>query len=380
MFVIVERNAHVMAGHEHSQLAAIRAMVPKVPCELLQAKETDGAANAILSSDRSIRHSADDALRQDIAALAIWVSAKGESEVVIIVPNANAYEVRLALALIEAVESKPVFVLRLLRPEDIGSLDAMELDLVRRAKAAGNLQFHTETIELTAYLHSVYDLEAPDNFLLPCTLSPTDHLQPSARHDDGEYHVGFLGVPRSEKGRNLMPEILRSVSDLVRDGGQPVRFIMQRAPRSSLRLAPYLYEARCNWAVRRCSKVSISWQDAGLSDEAFRQIFADLDLLLLPYKRGAYAQRGSGMIVDAVLAGVPVLHTRGLAMKHLLEFTGAAAETPQEFADHITRLSTSDAVDQHQLAKARDFLIEQFERTRKLLVSLVDGQAGQAAN
>lgn len=176
-----------------------------------------------------------------------------------------------------------------------------------------------------------------------------------------------------------MPNILRAVSDRAADSNPPIRFVMQRAPRPSLRLTLWLYESRCNWAVRRCGSVSIFWQDACLSDEPFRQTLAGLDLLLMPYKPSPCAQLRSGMIVNAALAGVPALHTKGLGIKKLLQLTRAAAETPHEFANHIARLSTLDAVDQDQPAAAREFLIEQFKRTRKLLVSLVDDPTAQAA-
>lgn len=110
--------------------------MPDLPCELLWSKL---AGNATLSADRSVRNGADDALRLDTAALSSWVSARGYNFLIILVPYANAFEVRFSLVLIKVLERTSVLVIQLLRPEDIGSLDATERVLVRHATAAGDL-------------------------------------------------------------------------------------------------------------------------------------------------------------------------------------------------------------------------------------------------
>ena len=379
MFVILERNAHVVSGHEHSQLLAIRSMAPDVDYKLLQAKEAGETENAILCSDRETKKNPVESLEQDVAAVSNYLNAQREDDVVVIVPNAGAFEVRLALELLQAVARTPLFVLRLLRPGDVDALDDAEREQLRRQIASGHVQLHTETVELTHFLNETHGMQAEDNFLLPCTLNPDVEVNRQRRGAGDPFRVGFLGVPRSEKGRRMMPAVLAAVAKTVSQTDPPVQFVMQRAPRSSLRLTPYVYEARCNWAVSRNSAVSIAWKSANLSDDDFRETFVNLDMLLLPYNRKAYAHRGSGMIIDGVLAGVPVLHSKGMAMANVLKHAGFAAETPEDFAQQIARFSKPGAEDGFQPAAAREHLFAQFDRTRILLTSLAERQGECAA-
>ena len=372
MFVVIERNAHFVGGHEHSQLAAMQAMVPDTRFELLQAEGVD-ARNAILASDREVRKEPDASLRQDISAVSSYLQSAAEKQLTIIVPNANAYEVRLVLALIPSAADGVRFVLRLLRPEDIGSLDEKEIDALRQATVNGEVGLHTETVELKDFLLRTYDVQAEDNFLLPCTLNPD--FDSSGKQDDqsGPYLVGFLGVPRREKGRKMIPQILQAIRELLPDNHRPIQLIMQRPRRSGLKLAPWIYEMRCNRAAGRTERLSISWKGASLSDDEFRKLFTELDLLLLPYDINAYAHRGSGMIIDSVLAGVPCLHTKGMAMANFLKPTGSSSETATDFGREIVRLAGSGPREASDVADAREYLLGQLERTRKLLVGLDSG-------
>ena len=142
------------------------------------------------------------------------------------------------------------------------------------------------------------------------------------------------------------------------------------------------YLLACNRAARGASRLRLHWTESALEDGAFRELVCQQDALILPYDREAYAHRGSGMVQDGILAGVPVVHSKGIGMKHLLRHTGIAASTPEEFADAIVSLAGRTSPTLSDIAAARDVLRQEFARTKDMLTQLsaqgVDGGAQSA--
>ena len=71
--------------------------------------------------------------------------------------------------------------------------------------------------------------------------------------------------------------------------------------------------------------------DGPLTPEAYGELFRQADILLLPYRSGAYAERSSGILMEAIVAGTPSVVTRGAWMEAVL-----AAGSPQDPAGVVT--------------------------------------------
>ena len=79
--------------------------------------------------------------------------------------------------------------------------------------------------------------------------------------------------------------------------------------------------------------------DAKLSDQAFVDAVYGVDILLIPYDLKAYQCRGSGMIIDGVLAKKPIIYTDGIGMEEFLRFGNAETATNiLEFAPKIMKV------------------------------------------
>lgn len=382
MLLIIERMAHLKSGHEHTQLAAIREMIPHAEVRLLSAVANDGSdPGAILSTRRAARKKPEASLDFDVAAITRHLLRLNRDRACVVIPNANAFEIRFALRLLETQEGRVFCCLRVLRPEAVSLLPRTTLARLRQAILAGALSLHTETVELKYYLQEHYDLSAEDDFLLPCSIDP--RRVPPARDSQTQssFRVGFLGAPRREKGAHEIPGILKALAQTIDSVGRPVVFTLQKPKFSRLRLSPAHYMISCNLAVRRAKNLSIDWQEGGLPEAGFCKVIESQDMLLLPYRLDAYRYRGSGMVVDGVLAGLPILCTKGIAMKHLLSSTGTEAASPEEFARGILDLLNARPFAEKKISAARTLLQTELDRTRALFSRLValDGNKGERA-
>lgn len=369
--MIVERQAHVDTGHEHTQLAAIRAMVPQAELRLISAArggQTD--PGAILSARRATKKAAARSLEHDIAALKRYVAGGPSSSVTLVIPSANGFEVRLVLGLLDALSAHARFSLRFLRPEDVDILSNEEIAKVRKATEEGRVTLHTETEELKTYIWNTHHLKSEDDFLLPCNVDPEGLKTPRAKPVDSAYRIGFLGLPRREKGARLLPGILQEVASLRLS--REVVFSLQKPTPSGLKLSPRHYVWACNRAVKRKRGVAINWLKESLSDDEYREVLGSQDLLLLPYLPSSYAYRGSGVIIDGVLSGTPILHSKGIGMGQFLQHNAYPAESAEEFAHTIERLVDAPLPLHDSVIAARRSVTDQLKRTKELFATMAE--------
>lgn len=164
----------------------------------------------------------------------------------------------------------------------------------------------------------------------PFTVLPLPHTHlPVSRQDSGTLQISYLGDARHEKGYHFLPAIVRSVHP---ECGDRVRFVVQ----SNFGIPggePGIAEARAE--LKSHSEKSVTVIEQALSSDEYRKTLCRSDLLLLLYEPERYRMRSSGVLIEALAAGIPVLVQAGswlarqltpLREAHLREYRAQADE------------------------------------------------------
>ena len=189
------------------------------------------------------------------------------------------------------------------------------------------LRFWTDTEALAAQYR---DLGCPEIGVLPIPHG-LDALPVRTRPAERILTLAYLGEARGDKGFHLLPGLVEALADDYLATGR-VRFLIQ---------ANYGFsreEALMAQAKVRLARFPDSWVhliEAPLDVAAFAQALLSTDLLLLPYDPDTYRRRSSGLLVQAMVAGIPTVVPAG---------TWLAAEAPEgacaEFADSASLIDT----------------------------------------
>ncbi len=107
--------------------------------------------------------------------------------------------------------------------------------------------------------------------------------------------VGVLGGARREKGSHLLPAIVEACRRRT-----PVDFVLQL---NNELLAEDEFAA----LVALARETGVNAAHGALDRDAYIGLLAQCDLVLLPYERRPYRQRQSGILSEAVLAGLPAV-------------------------------------------------------------------------
>ena len=121
----------------------------------------------------------------------------------------------------------------------------------------------------------------------------------------------YLGDARHEKGYQLLPQIIdRMWADYAETNR--VRFVIQSdchlRPAAAGKQHP-VYESRM--ALGRLPPEKVTLIDAPLESSEFCRQTLQSDIGLLPYERSSYAVRCSGIFVDLLTIGVPMVVPAG---------------------------------------------------------------------
>jgi glycosyltransferase involved in cell wall biosynthesis len=127
------------------------------------------------------------------------------------------------------------------------------------------------------------------------------------------FHILSLGNPRAEKG---FCELLDAIEILeTHPTAQRINFTIQAHEASA-------GAGRCLRRFRRDAHPGVSFVDKPLGSSEYHALIATSNLIVLPYHRREYCARTSGIFLEAVLSGKPVLVTRGTWMQDLLQEYG----------------------------------------------------------
>jgi hypothetical protein len=173
----------------------------------------------------------------------------------------------------------------------------------------GRAVIFTDTDELTSQYNRLFD----DVRTLPV---PAETLPPPTRDRTSEkpLTLGYLGDARDEKGFALLPDMLNSVGEL--DDRVSVKLLSQAyVPKRSadVRMLKAIELLR----LRTPHKVELA--EGALSTEDYRDLIERMDVILVPYDRGNYAARSSGVFMEAVCARRPAIVTAGTWMARILD-------------------------------------------------------------
>jgi len=161
----------------------------------------------------------------------------------------------------------------------------------------------------------------------------------------GSFRIATLGTGRSDKGYQRLRPIAEAALQLGL-GGDRVDFRIQAATQSQLQME--------NKALAFMPNVTLL--PGQLEPDQYNHELRTCHAVLMPYDPHAYLTRGSGVIVDALMEGAPILISDGIALSSSVAAgNGLVASDPQTFACAIFQMR-----DQYeQFAKAA---LEEAER------------------
>jgi glycosyltransferase involved in cell wall biosynthesis len=189
--------------------------------------------------------------------------------------------------------------------------------LVRSLSAGRNgsrIRFATETEQLTNCLS---DLSGARFETMPQPVEP-DPRRPAAEpveRKSRQLTIGSFGPPREEKGSHLL--IMAIAKILEEDELENSRFIVQ-----------WTQDFRCENGD--LAKIPVELRESDrfhaikhyFEPGEYEDILADTDAIVLPYGAN-YNLRGSRVLIDALVRGLPVAVTKGSSMQTLAESYGS---------------------------------------------------------
>ncbi|MBP1843543.1 hypothetical protein J2046_001799 [Rhizobium petrolearium] len=367
--LIVERKLISNRGHHHTQIAALTSLFPDHDVSLVvgegydgflgvAAKQLDGRNFKLARLRTRLRYGT---LPQRISAIigmikarraSLPVSGYGQSlaEVcqridlgpndLIVIPTAELDSLESVRELWDLLgPSTPRIWLRFLSPQ-LGEQDELIRECRLReatAQLPDRIVLFSETEELAAYLRDKFGISIRGGFFLPCSMQIECPSQKSLA-DRTVFRIGIFGPPRLEKGSHRIASIVEEVKRRNEpDNGRRFEFVIQGAEEEFRNGGVYsglaeFFEGK--------DGVLVSPSGDRLPPHVFRDIFASVDAILLPYDTSIYGLQGSGVVQDAVAARKPIIHTEGMSMNSFLRHGNAiAATTDLEFANAIHKMA-----------------------------------------
>lgn len=226
--------------------------------------------------------------------------------------------------------------------------EALHLEpLGQLSRTFARLHIYTETAEMAASLMEAYGYGDVGEWLLPMTFLPSTQVSPKGAPDQGLV-IGFLGGKRPEQGLTKIPAILRELSmEMQHSGIGPVSVVIQhpsqgRIERMDQTQKKALEEIHARSGLHE--DLQVEWCDPLLDGDAFRASILRLHMQVLPYDVSFYRDKGSGLIIECFLAGIPVIAPEGFAMRNWQQLAGTpTAATPAQYAKAIAEIARNHA-------------------------------------
>lgn len=156
-----------------------------------------------------------------------------------------------------------------------------------------------------------------------------------ARTPEQPITIGYLGNARLEKGFQHLPDLVEQLTGPLGWAGK-VRFHFQ-APFNIPQGEPGIGIARARLAGFPADLVTL--EDRVLTTEGYYRMLAGIDVLVLPYDGTRYDIRSSGILVQARVAGTPMLAPEGSWIARQAPApAGEAFRGPADLAPALDRL------------------------------------------
>ncbi|NND40644.1 MAG: hypothetical protein HKO04_01045, partial [Silicimonas sp.] len=291
MIVIIEKSLDVLNGHEHTQIKAIRDLVPGREIGVVTHHEFSadkvpigGRVSPVFSTNRETLHDPVGARARDAKTLCSLIEDPGvDAPVSFVVPSACPHELRVGLEVLDRTDAAR-FHYRIIRPEVMAALEPSEIAAVGEAISQGKISLHTETRELSDHISDAYGLVAEDDFLLPCTIDPA--VDPVGSPGEGEgrtVRIGYLGNYRTEKGSESISDILDALGHRVSasPGKTRLEIVVQWPARIQSKPRKLIYVIKIMAIAARHfprGRLRIKWYRGGIPTDEFLTLLKSLDL------------------------------------------------------------------------------------------------------
>ena len=383
MILVIERKLGAAAGHHNSQIRALSALAGTTQLFFVTAHNQSTGLSAktfaaVLATKKEIDENSTSCLADDIAAIENIIRSAANPVSAILVPTARGHDIRLGLALAQKKHENPRICLRVLSVEVLGRLPPDHLMALRMSVQSGAVLLQTETQDMSAHIHATYGISASADLLLPCSFGVNEmHVSvPIQTAERDTFRIGYFGQPRPEKGIAIIPSILKNIRTACRNQQtrMKIEFVYQ-APqrRHKLPMLKYVMQLKLfELDLRtRFAGIALKQMPSFLESDELARAMASVDLFLLPYQMPDYAFRGSGIVIDAVTLGKPIVYGEGLGMTQYLN-TGNAegARTAEEFAEKILKICSSPEAYRKSGSLAQRRLQAAYIRTENLLQTL----------
>lgn len=196
--------------------------------------------------------------------------------------------------------------------------------------------FYAETDELAVELRKATELKVMA-LTLPAMRQATG-LPAQWPFSDDEIVLTFLGAGRVEKGFLHLAEILPLIQRMKRTSGISVRLYVQA---KSQRTGWDPQAASVLEELRKEGKDFVHIREGDLAGDEYFEVIARSDFVLTLYDRERYKTRGSGIVIDAICEGTPVIAFKrtfpgGYADRYHGVSIDSVAELPRQLTDYWT--------------------------------------------
>ena len=225
--------------------------------------------------------------------------------------------------------------------------------------AAGRIRFYSDTVELAAAYGS---LTGRSVGVLPIAFRHDLILAAVAAAPapiaGGPITVGYLGNARLEKGFQHLPDLVEQLTSRFGWAGK-LRFHFQ-SPFNIPAGEPGIGIARARLGAFPADLVAL--EDRVLTTEQYYRMLAGIDVLVLPYDGARYDIRSSGILVQARVAGTPMVAPEGSWIARQAPApAGEAFRGPGDLAAALDRLLRR--YDTARQAAAADALVWRAEQS-----------------
>ena len=386
MLVVVEKLLDQIDGHHQTQIKAIENLAGKPADMIITSKSNVVLQNIsnvekVLSTREDRKNQPYAAINNDVYALKkIFEERNGSGKLFVIIPTTDEHDFRVCLKLLKGNPNLATFSLRVLVYHKIDNLSDDERADLAKLVNTESIVLLTETVSLAKLLKDKYNLPAINSFLLPCTISANKSVNSPKKREavqaQNHLKIGYLGGFRREKGASKLPKILTGLKNLVNqsDSKFSIEFIMQKAKyKSRFKLAIFNFKLMRSLrnTVKPDREIKLTILDEELSPDLFINSIESVDLLLIPYDEEKYRARGSGIIIDGVLAEKPIVYTEGIGMSEFLNFGNAEAATQlSDFAPNIIKILLNLKPYRNNAKLARNALCAQIQKTSNFLKAM----------
>ncbi|MCR9135648.1 MAG: hypothetical protein NXI27_06630 [Alphaproteobacteria bacterium] len=194
---------------------------------------------------------------------------------------------------------------------DAARVHRLEFARVRAFAPKAKVNFYTDTDELTEQynLLGVFRFATLPVPVVPQPCGPTNR--------DSTLTIGYLGDARDEKGFQYLPEVVRDFAGR-NQCSRSVRFCLQ-ANFNVAEGEPGSRYARS--LLEQYGADVVDLPEGPFDSIEYGRLLNSMDIVLIPYSAESYRARSSGVLMEAVSVGTPVLVPTCSWMAGLLEST-----------------------------------------------------------